>query len=361
MSARGIAVLSKGMRPAWTTAFLLATASCAAAAGGAAGDAGLAAPDGAVPVEAGSSTAPAAGVADGGSDAPTDASHTIIALDIPAREQWLNGGGYCGETSIQSIALFYGAWISQAVVRAVAGGEVLLGVNDAKALDALHLSHVDWSVAAPKPQFESFMQWMKGQLAHGAPCIFGVYLTDGTNDPDYDHILPATGVEFTNGATYDPGDQLTLNDNFGDRITRAFGTLSGSRASCASSSVQGGCVPANVDYGTAVTGIVDTQHVTLPVTASVSGTSEPNVSTGAAASPMTATVTVSGLQAGSNYALLRYDDRTVVPTDAAAGAFLSSAYTYRTDFTATQATWTLADAHPFSSDGATYYRCVPRP
>lgn len=326
-------------------------------------DPGSDAPDASPLGDAGSTKDPGPEAGDASSgDAGADASvGTTVALNIPAREQWPNGGGYCGETSIQSIALFYGAWISQAVVRDVAGGEVLLGVNDAKALDALHFAHASFSSTASQPQYQGFMQWMKGELALGVPCIYGVYLTDGTNDPDYDHIMPATGVEFLSLATYDPNDRLTFNDNFGDRLTRDFGTLSGTRASCAFSSTQGGCVPLGVDFGIAVTGIVDAQHVTLPVSVSVPLGTEPNVSKGANASPMTATVTVSRLTVGGHYALLRYDDRTKVPTNASAAEFLASGFTHRTDFTAAQATWTLQDPSTFASDGAVYYRCVPRP
>jgi hypothetical protein len=30
-----------------------------------------------------------------------------ILLDIPPRLQWHNGNGYCGETSVQSIGMFF--------------------------------------------------------------------------------------------------------------------------------------------------------------------------------------------------------------------------------------------------------------
>ena len=44
-----------------------------------------------------------------------------VRLDIPARLQWANTGGYCGETSVQMSALYYGAYVSQFVVRAAGG------------------------------------------------------------------------------------------------------------------------------------------------------------------------------------------------------------------------------------------------
>jgi hypothetical protein len=304
----------------------------------------------------------AAHVNDAGADAASDTgtSPQSVQLGIPPREQWMNGDGYCGETSIQSIGLYYGVWISQQLLRNAAGGELLLGVNETRALDAFHFTYVTWNNAAAQPQFQSFALWLKSNLAKGIPCIFAAYVTDGNDDPDYDHIMPATGIQFSSLAAYDPKDVLTLNDNFGDQLARPMSTLSATRASCAHASTEGGCVPQNVDFGTAVTGILDAQHVTLPVRASVSSKSEPNVSQGAKPVQMSATVAVSGLTAGAAYALLRYDDATKVPTNASAAGFLSSAYTFRVDFVATGPTWSHTDANTFSSSGATYYRCVPR-
>jgi hypothetical protein len=302
---------------------------------------------------------------DGGTDAPSDPGDSSPAagpgsrqLPIPPRNQWPDGDGYCGEMSIQSIALYYGAWISEEVARTVAGGELLLGSNATKALAALHVDHVDWDSSAPKPQFQSFVSWMKGYVASGVPCIYAIYLTDGNDDPDYDHIVPAVGVTYGDLSTYAASDTLTSNDNFDDQLTRAFGTLSGTRASCAYSSTQGGCIPQDVDYGVAFLGFLDAQHVTLPVSIKVPGDSEPNTSLGASPSALTATVSVSGLQSGAHYSLLRYDDYTKVPEDASAAGFLASSYTSRVDFTATGATWDYADPKTFPSNGAVYYRCV---
>jgi hypothetical protein len=42
-----------------------------------------------------------------------DLSSNTVKLDIPVRLQWENDHGYCGETSIQSCALYYGNYISQ--------------------------------------------------------------------------------------------------------------------------------------------------------------------------------------------------------------------------------------------------------
>jgi len=281
-------------------------------------------------------------------------------LDIPPRQQWENDGGYCGETSIQAIGLYHGAWISQRVVRTVAGGELLIGVNEETSLNALHLAHTTWNTAAARPQFESFVAWTKGHLEQRVPVVYAIYLTDGINDPDYDHIVPATGITAASASGYAAADTLISSDNFGHRIERSVGGMAGTRSSCTSSSTQGGCVPRDVDYGVAISGITDTRSATLPVRIKVPVDHEPNVSIGEAAIPLTASVTVSALQPGHNYALLRYDDYTKVPTDATAAGFLASSYSHRVDFTADGPQWTYADPVSFPSSGATYYRCVPR-
>ncbi len=285
---------------------------------------------------------------------------TSVLLDIPSRIQWPNDHGYCGETSIQSIALYYGAWISQAVVRDVAGSEVLLGDNETKALDKLNFEFDDWKRKKDEDQFEDFAVWLKGHLADGHPTIFTVYLTDGTNDDDYDHIMPAIGIESRHGKKYDGDDVLTFHNNFGDELRRTFKSLSASRKKCGFDSSEGGCIPKDVDYGTAVTGIVDKRHVTLPTRLVVSSNSEPNVSKHEASVAMRGTVTVSQLTAGKSYALLRYGDADDVPRDQSAKDFLDSKYESRVDFVASGEEWTYTDPKTFRSDGVVFYRTVPR-
>ena len=68
-------------------------------------------------------------------------------MAVPSRQQWEQGGGYCGSLSIQAIAQSYGAWISQAEVRKAAGpggghgdkenGYEILHTNIGGALDNL--------------------------------------------------------------------------------------------------------------------------------------------------------------------------------------------------------------------------------
>lgn len=285
---------------------------------------------------------------------------TSVQLNIPPREQWPNDGGYCGETSLQSIALHFGAWISQEIVRKAAGGEMLLGVNDSKALDALHFTYTRWDSESAKPQFESFAVWTKKNLAARAPVIFTVYLTDGTNDPDYDHIMVATGANYRSSDGYDATDRLFFNNNFGSALSLEFGAFHGTRKTCTRDSAAGGCIPESVDYGVAITGIVDPQKATRPVDVTVANQSEPNVSKGDSPVQMTASVKASGLTKGGAYALLRYDGYKKVPVSGSAAEILAEPNAARVDFVATSTEWTYADPTPFSSDEAVYYRCVQR-
>lgn len=45
-----------------------------------------------------------------------------IQLDMPSRLMWEEYDGYCGETSLQMSALYFGAYLSQRALRAAGGG-----------------------------------------------------------------------------------------------------------------------------------------------------------------------------------------------------------------------------------------------
>lgn len=56
-----------------------------------------------------------------------DFKHKIhYSLDIEARKQWTHAGGYCGENSIQTIALRFGMYTSQELIRKFADNRELL-------------------------------------------------------------------------------------------------------------------------------------------------------------------------------------------------------------------------------------------
>jgi hypothetical protein len=277
-------------------------------------------------------------------DGDSPPSRADVELSVPIRRQWENGHGYCGETSVQAIAMSYGAWISQRVVRDVAGGELLLGVNDEAALAALHLTHVAWDPSAASPQAAGFEAWIKRALEARTPVVYANYITDGDDDPDYDHIVPAFGVLAGTADGVAPTDVLISSDNFGQRIELPFGELAATRAGCARASTAGGCIPVDVDYGVAITGIAGADR---PVRLVLAGDTEPNVSLGAQPAQLAVMVVASELTVGATYALQRADG-------------YDGAYRDVTTFIATADSWTYTDAQRVRSDQAAYYRCVAR-
>ena len=129
------------------------------------------------------------------------AAGSEVRLDIPARLQWANTGGYCGETSIQMSALYYGAYVSQYVVRAAGGagqgsqillpaspGQTVVGIGRSLSKAAAKLK-LGAEVFVPEddsaPQAEEFLGWAKEEIKAGHPVIFGQYITDCGEDPDY--------------------------------------------------------------------------------------------------------------------------------------------------------------------------------
>jgi hypothetical protein len=274
-------------------------------------------------------------------------------LNIKPRIQWPNNDGYCGENSIQACGLYYGNYISEGLCRTVAGGELLLYVNDTTALEAFSFTYKEWNPNANTPQYTTYLNWVKQYLYNKQPVIIAVYVS-GMTDPDYDHIIPAIGFKATNVNTYTATDSLTYNSNF-DTVpfTRVFSTLYATRAQAGNSAFFPYYIPKNVDYAVAVTGNKDPNHFTKPVHIDLDSNDEPNVSLGANPCVLKATITADSLTSGQSYALLRYNNYQTVPslTFTPAGA---SSVVY---FTATATTKTLADT--FMSNTAVFYRCVP--
>lgn len=280
-----------------------------------------------------------------------------IQLDIPPRLQWDDNSGYCGEVSIQSIALFYGTYISQYRVRAIIDPtqqqDTLVPYNSGPIFDALRLNYTSWNSNSATPQYQPFLVWIKGHLAQNHPVIFDVFIK-GLNDPDYDHIITATGFTSTDTTTYQAADTLVFNDNYAATpFTRTFASLPDTRSMNGNGATYTYCIPRNVDYGCAVTGIKDDSGTALPVYVAVDKWNEPNLVRSAAPVLMNATVTIRSLTAGSTYALLRYNSYQAVPVN----NYLASAYSNATYFTATGASHTVNDT--FMSDATVIYRAIP--
>ncbi|HXD92899.1 MAG TPA: T9SS type A sorting domain-containing protein, partial [Bacteroidia bacterium] len=274
-------------------------------------------------------------------------------LNIKPRIQWPNNNGYCGENSIQACGLYYGNYISEGLCRTVAGGELLLYVNDTTALEAFSFTYKEWNPNANTPQYTTYLNWIKQYLYNKQPVIIAVYVS-GMTDPDYDHIIPAIGFKAANVNTYTATDSLTYNSNF-DTVpfTRVFSTLYATRAQAGNSAFYPYYIPKDVDYAVAVTGNKDPNHLTKPVHIDLDSNDEPNVSLGANPCVLKATITADSLTPGQSYALLRYNNYQTVPSLSFSPAGANSVVY----FTATATTKILADT--FMSNTAVFYRCVP--
>ena len=278
-------------------------------------------------------------------------------LAISARQQWDENNGYCGETSVQSFALYFGTYASQYRVRAFINpdqqSQLLIGVNEQTPLRALHLTFEQWNSEGPSPQWRSYLAWVKRELQQGAPVIGTLYVK-GMHDPDYDHIVPFIGFRSSlDTSRYHASDTLLFNDNYAAAtLARTFTTLAATRR-IANSGRFTYSIPSRVDYGCAVTGIVDTLRETVPVRLQVDRSSEPDLIAGAQPVTLNATVNIRSLVPGKTYSLLRYDDPARVPDS---GFLAQGGYTSARPFTATAATQTFTDR--FLSNGVVTYRCV---
>jgi hypothetical protein len=288
--------------------------------------------------------------ADTDTDTDTDGDPSVH-MDIPARIQWVHDGGYCGACSIQSIALYFGAYISQDMVRkSVGDNEILFGFNLTDALDALGFEYEQWNESDPQPQYEAFLVWNKYHLSNHSPVIIAVYT--GPDSPwGYDHIIPVVGFTSWDVDTFHNEDELMFN-TLASLVTntRTFAEVwdtSDYEGLCgATYSI---CVPAGHDRGTAVTGIKDDNDESYPVYISIEETSEPLVEN---AVIFEGEITISGLTAGDQYRLLRYNDHTNVPSS----GFASSDYDVETPISADGDTYTVTDT--FMSNSEAIYRCI---
>ncbi len=331
---------------------------------------------------------------------------------LPPRVEWdttdnpVNPYGYCGEVSFQTVALYYGVWVSQQEVRNLnTGGNttaIILGDGHSEAvLGALKLHYDVWDFNnQANPQFQNFMVWAKSYLVRNLFPIFAVYVSDHSSfDPDYDHILPAFGIRTSDAAqtTFDPGDVVYYNNNVGDDHTqqtgmvwRDFGTLvqtpndpmsTTDPIQCGDSSKpvieqgfpwsgspNGGCVPQQVDYGVSVTGIVDDNSATVPARLLVTNkdgsfnSTEPDPNNGGKPVELRGHATCGAFDAplvpGKSYTLLRYNSLAKVPTSGNA-QFFAGASDVQHAFTATANEYTWDDPTAFLNTAVVVYRCVP--
>ena len=169
--------------------------------------------------------------------------------------------------SLQSAGLYYGNYISQEHARLAGGSmtQLLIGDNMEGACTALALTITTWDfVGQPRPQSSGFLTWLRQHIGSGRPVIVGVYTSQVGSDPDYDHIVPVSGVS---------GSRVRLNDLWSPgavNVSVPAGVRS--RGQCSGGSTTQPytyCLPSQVSYGIAVTGVADPQQELYRVTLSV--------------------------------------------------------------------------------------------
>jgi len=293
--------------------------------------------------------------------------------------QWNDAGGYCGSWSIQRAVMGKGAWISQQQVRdhALPGGgndEEILATNMDDALAKLKLKAEGWDYAGlPTPQVEGYMKFLKKNLVAGHPIVWMIMQLGEkvpiTQKPYnltevnglYGHIEPVVGImsnhPLSDETVYD--DDIFVHYTDADKNTyyRTAKSLPSDWSeehpspSCSNALYSGGpCINKQRGYGWAIEGFVDEMEG-MPLSLALDKWgSEPDTRDGGNAIELAGTLTATGLTAGSEYAIYRFDG-------------VNDAFAYSDDkkihtFTAADDTFVFQDPKTFSSSSATYYRCV---
>lgn len=311
-------------------------------------------------------------------------------LPVAGRFQWDESGGFCGSLSIQTMALTYGAWISQDVVRKANRGGLCFGHTDEHqgcevgpenyGLTArnLKLKYDEWDFAQHMPQAPEFKKWIKAHLVKGEPVMWAPMLKNGKHtlygrvsvpgNGHFDHHEPIIGI----GSNHDLNDLNVYDDDWLVHYSdydlqpcyRRFSSLADDaklQGNCKNvregQGVMYPCFFENATYGLAVTGLGMFATSPLRVSLAVDRPDEPRIRLGYAPAKLKGAVTVQGLQPGRHYVLYRYNSTEALP-DGAAIDLLDVNYEHRTPFTALTTEWHFQDPHPIMSNTATYYVAV---
>ncbi len=293
--------------------------------------------------------------------------------EIPPRYQWEHNGGYCGEVSLISAGLYYGQYLSQYDVRAIASpgmaqnaqekgtytAQLMLGSNDKSAANALRLTHERFDTDDSK----DLLIWIKSHVVKGHPVFMGVFNNEyklynnkkpGAGDPEYDHIVPVVGwgsdYPLDDGRLHDD-DVILISDN---GLSTPYNTITPPippkgkvpyyfyykldhfLKDRAEANLPNGSMYSLLhlpkyqagedekmrkdkqNYGLAITGVEDEWHETLPMRVSTSANYEaPIIGSDSdarpASMPISLAVQVSGLDASKRYHVYHYADENDVP------------------------------------------------
>lgn len=270
---------------------------------------------------------------------------------VRPRLEWNTNSGYCGETSFISAGLHFGQYCSQYTARAVASpgidqadsaSQLLLGNNDAFAARRMRLQASRFYDDTQRST-RQFLDWVKSETLRGRIVVIGVFNNGiqleewtGRDDgqPDYDHIVPVLrfGSEVSLETFRDvarPRDVVTISDNglygpFGTplayqfyyayRIRKFRGTRRQANRPRGPTYLLNRTPP---NYGIAIEGVMDLDHVTVPVTLEASRDDEPPTSEQhpppPPPAPLTLTATVTIPDQSVAHVLYRYDDFEAVP------------------------------------------------
>jgi hypothetical protein len=310
--------------------------------------------------------------------------------NLPARNQWQNNYGYCGEVSMIMGGLYFGQYVSQYDARAIASkgapqnresSQLFVGVNDTFAAAQMRLSAAEWDNSSEQST-SSFLAWVKQNVVQGHPVAIGIFMNQylfqdssspSSGDPDYDHIVVATGIGSDHALTdpaYYADDIIYFSDNGCWPVTGApvygfaysFGSFQKDREQANAHDGPIYSLSNNgSNYGIAFTGVADLDKETLPVWVGTSVNYEdPVINDGATARPkpmsLTLDVRVSGLRPGTEYRLYRYGSFGSLPVSAF-NAHASDAQ-MAWDIEASSEDFTLSQQ--IMSDEVVAYRAVAR-
>jgi len=304
--------------------------------------------------------------------------YSMEVTTVPARNQWWHHGAFCGEMSVQSIAMSYGVYLSQKKIRMYASqnqnpiyffnpgeGYELSDENMMPTLMKLGFEAEAWdSYNQPTPQIYTYLRWIKHHLVRGHPVVWASRYFE---PKFYDHMEPVWGIQSKHplsDPTVYPDDVFAYNFGVGlKRLYRRVDSLfdkndvptgfdKNKGNNCTMTTME--CLFYDQNWGYAIKGLMDPKKKSIPTSVDVSDNGfEP---TPPFVIPTRARVTVHGpLNIGSRYRIFRWDDVFAFPHDS---NYENSAYSYVHEFVAKDDTYHYSDPNEFPSDSTVYYVTV---
>lgn len=260
---------------------------------------------------------------------------TSASYPMPIRLQWDSNFGYCGEASLIAAGMSFGQYTSQFTARSLASpgltqddeeSQLLLGINDQVATAKMKLAAAEYLPQSQRksPLASGFLSWIKDNVQKGYRVIIGLYC-QGLRDSEYDHIVPVFDAttetkQVTPGRTKNTSG-LTFSDNYGNVFHGFYKGFIRTRSAANRRTSPRYSLPDGViNYGLAVTGVLDLDGDTIPVHLSASRNDEPVLSEGASKPPQPAALklqaTVSIPDESVAYRVYYYNDFAKVPSHA---------------------------------------------